>query len=224
MKTAYVFGSTGEIGTSISNKFKAEGYEVVHFSRTSDKSDLLSITDIQKGLNNFTSADCVIWASGANLNDSILNFDEGNLRGLLDANLFYITETLDVLIKNNLLKSNCSLVIVSSVWQEYSKQNKLSYTVSKSALRGLLHSLAADLSKTGIRVNAILPGVVDTAMTRKALKADQISNIENQTPSGSLVTRENVANLTYFLSSDQSQGINGQSITIDGGWSVVRYV
>jgi enoyl-[acyl-carrier-protein] reductase (NADH) len=61
-------------------------------------------------------------------------------------------------------------------------------------------------------------------MTRKALKADQISNIENQTPSGSLVTRENVANLTYFLSSDQSQGINGQSITIDGGWSVVRYV
>jgi hypothetical protein len=224
VKTAYLFGSTGEIGTAISKKFKAEGYEVVHFSRTSDETDLVSITDIQNSLKSFNSADCVIWASGANLNDSILNFEEANLRDLLDANLFYITKSLDILIRKELLKSNCSLVIVSSVWQEHSKQNKLSYTISKSALSGLLHSLTADLSKMGIRVNAILPGVVDTAMTRKALQADQINNIEVQTPSGSLVTRENVANLTHFLSSDESQGINGQSITIDGGWSVVRYV
>ena len=70
----------------------------------------------------------------------------------------------------------------------------------------------------------MLPGVVDTKMSRNALSDIQIKNIKGQTPAGELVTLSNVANVSYFLASVESKGINGQSLTIDGGWSVVRYV
>ena len=217
----YVFGASGEIGASITKRFKAEKYQVFEFSRTSENNKYVSITDTPKDIE---PADCVVWASGANLNDSIIDYDARNLHKLLDANLFYIIETLNSLIMNSMIKKDCSLVFVSSVWQLFSKQNKLSYTISKSAIQGLIHSLTADLSSSGIRVNAILPGVVDTAMSRRALSDLQIKEIKEQTPSGHLVLLNDVANATFFLATPQSKGINGQSLVVDGGWSVVRYV
>jgi NAD(P)-dependent dehydrogenase (short-subunit alcohol dehydrogenase family) len=224
MKTAFVFGASGEIGDAVVKKFKEEDYEIVGFSRNSVPDSLFSLKDLTEIADRFSKADCVVWASGANLNDSIENYNESNLKELLDANLFYITRSLSELQKENLLSDNCRLVIISSVWQGFSKQNKFSYTVSKSALSGLIHSLTADLSPRGLSVNGVLPGVVDTNMTRAALNTEQIDRITSQTPSKSLVSLDSVAQLVYFLSSSQSQGINGQSIVIDGGWSVVRYV
>ena len=217
----YVFGASGEIGTSITKRFKAEKCQVFEFSRTSENIKYISISDAPKDIE---PADCVVWASGSNLNDSISDYNAMNLHKLLEANLFYIVETLNILMKNSMVKKDCSLVIVSSVWQLFSKQNKLSYTISKSAIQGLIHSLTADLSSSGIRVNAVLPGVVDTAMSREALSDIQIKKIEEQTPTGQLVSLNDVANATFFLATPQSKGINGQSLLVDGGWSVVRYV
>jgi NAD(P)-dependent dehydrogenase (short-subunit alcohol dehydrogenase family) len=223
MSTAYVFGATGEIGTAIVSKFESEGYQVVRFSRNPVKG-MYSLETLGRLPADLSRADCVVWASGTNLNDSIVDYNEENLRDLFDANLFYITEGLSVLRLANLLSTECQLVIISSVWQGLSKQNKFSYTVSKSSLAGLIHSLAADLSPRGMRVNGVLPGVVDTKMTRAALAPAQIQKIREQTPSDMLVSLEEVSNLAYFLGSPESRGINGQSIVVDGGWSVVRYV
>jgi NAD(P)-dependent dehydrogenase (short-subunit alcohol dehydrogenase family) len=224
MKTAYIFGASGEIGGSIAKKFESEGYEVITFSRDPKVNGLVSIEDVRTEAVSINSADSVVWASGANLNDSINTYDADNLLSLLRANLFYITDSLNVLLQSNLIKDDAGLVIISSVWQNFSKENKLSYTVSKSAVQGLIHSLTADLASKGIRINGVLPGVVDTKMSRNALSDIQIKNIKGQTPAGELVTLSNVANVSYFLASVESKGINGQSLTIDGGWSVVRYV
>ena len=223
MRTAYVFGATGAIGKTIVSRFESEGYQVVSFSRkpVDGQFSLETIANIPLEL---SKADCVIWASGANLNDSILDYSGDNLRNLLEANLFYVTEGLSLLRLADLLSPECHLVILSSIWQGVSKQNKYSYTISKSSVAGLIHSLAADLSPAGIRVNGVLPGVVDTTMTRAALSEDQIQRIQDQTPTNRLVSLEEVANLVYFLSTPESRGINGQSIVVDGGWSVVRYV
>jgi 3-oxoacyl-[acyl-carrier protein] reductase len=224
MNTAFVFGASGEIGSAIVDKFKAENYEVTRFSREAKPGLFYSLEMLSESTSGLQQADSVVWASGVNLNDSINNYSEANLRDLLEANLFYITNGLAKLLETKLLKINCNLVIISSVWQGFSKQNKFSYTVSKSAIAGLVHSLTADLSPQGMRVNAILPGVVDTQMTRAVLTPEQILTIQKQTPTQSLVSLESVANLAYYLSTASSQGINGQSIVIDGGWSLVRYV
>jgi 3-oxoacyl-[acyl-carrier protein] reductase len=224
MSTAYIFGSTGSIGASISQKFQDSSWELVQFSRLKTQDHLFTVEDLEAPSLEIPKANCVVWANGANLNDSITTYSRDDLHALLEANLFYITDSLKKLLDRNLLSKGSSLVIVSSIWQELSRQNKLSYTVAKSALRGLVHSLAADLGPMGYRVNGVLPGVVDTPMSRKALSTDQIEKFEKATPIGRLVSLGDVANLTFYLAGEGAAGVSGQSIAVDGGWSVVRYV
>ena len=73
-------------------------------------------------------------------------------------------------------------------------------------------------------MNAVLPGVVDTPMTRSNLSNDQIKKIEHETPAGKLVSATNVAKAVSWLASPESIGVNGQFIRIDNGWSQIRAI
>jgi NAD(P)-dependent dehydrogenase (short-subunit alcohol dehydrogenase family) len=110
------------------------------------------------------------------------------------------------------------------VWQSLSRTNKFSYSVSKSAVEGLVNSFIADYSAKGYAMNAVLPGVVDTPMTRANLSETQIKKIENETPSQHLVSASNVAKVVSWLSSPESAGVNGQFIRVDNGWSQIRAI
>ena len=127
-----------------------------------------------------------------------------------------------MLIKNDLLAPTSRLLIVSSVWQNLSRKNKFSYSVSKSAIAGMVKSVTADYGIKGITINAILPGVINNEMTVKNLSQDQIRKIESATPLGKLVTPQEVASIATWLLSPESSGVAGQSITIDNGWSDIR--
>jgi NAD(P)-dependent dehydrogenase (short-subunit alcohol dehydrogenase family) len=96
--------------------------------------------------------------------------------------------------------------------------------VSKASLEGLVNSVLADFSENGLRINAVLPGVIDSPMTRANLSDKQIGTIENQTPSGKLVTAKELARVIAWLLSEDSLGINGQFICVDNGWSNVRSI
>jgi NAD(P)-dependent dehydrogenase (short-subunit alcohol dehydrogenase family) len=157
-----------------------------------------------------------------NTSDTLTNSED--FQKVFDANVGFIIETLKILLSNNLLSKNARLVVVSSIWQEASKTNKFSYTVSKSALKGLVNSFVADYSPLGLSMNAVLPGVVDTPMTRANLSQAQITNIEKETPMKTLVTSEDVARAVNWLASPESSGINGQFIRVDNGWSQIRAI
>jgi NAD(P)-dependent dehydrogenase (short-subunit alcohol dehydrogenase family) len=96
--------------------------------------------------------------------------------------------------------------------------------MSKAALRGLVLSAAADLAKDGHLINAILPGALDTPMTRRNLSADQIKSLESGTQFGRLPKLEDVASLACWLCSAENTGITGQFIAADLGYSRVRIV
>jgi NAD(P)-dependent dehydrogenase (short-subunit alcohol dehydrogenase family) len=133
-------------------------------------------------------------------------------------------ESLRYLIKQNLLATNCSLVVISSVWQQLTRKNKFSYSVSKAALEGLVNPVMADFSGTGLRINSVLPGVVDSKMTRQNLSESQIEKVQMETPTQTLVTTEELARVVAWLVSADSRGVNGQFITVDNGWSHVRSI
>jgi NAD(P)-dependent dehydrogenase (short-subunit alcohol dehydrogenase family) len=116
------------------------------------------------------------------------------------------------------------MCIVSSVWQDAIRPNKLSYAVSKAALNGLLKSVALDLSDRKIFVNAVLPGVIDTSMTRGVLSGEQIVAVQGRTGFGRLVRPEELADVIYFLCSESNNCISGQSIVADLGFTNVRPV
>ena len=71
------------------------------------------------------------------------------------------------------------MVIVSSIWEELTRENKLSYTISKAALSGLVKNVAYDLSSKNILINNVLPGVIDNEMSQKILLPEQFNYIKN---------------------------------------------
>lgn len=203
-----IFGSSGFLGSAIKRFFEERGADVLTFDRETHR----YTPDLFK-----QQVDAVIFAQGINQSSSIAGASK-LLQTSFDANVGFIVERLEELLKHERLAPNTSVVIVSSVWQKFSRERKLPYVVSKAALEGLVKSLALELGESR-RVNAILPGVVVSPMAKESLGTDVISLIGADTPSGSLVTPEEISHLIEFLAGRASSGVNGQSIVIDKGWT-----
>ena len=114
-----------------------------------------------------------------------------------------------------LMPAGGSIVNVSSI-AGLSGYYAAAYTVSKWGVRGLSRVASLELGDRGIRVNTVLPGYIETAMTASAPEWFRDANIE-QTPLGRTGTPEEVAPLVVFLISDESAFISGAEIVVDGG-------
>lgn len=169
--------------------------------------------------------DAVCWAQGANMQDSVQDFDATASAELYEANCLYVARSLNELLAANLLSpEGARLCVVSSIWQERARQAKLSYTMTKAAIGGLVRSASVDLAGAGHLINAVLPGVLDTPMTHAALAPEQVRRVAEATLFNALPTPEGVARLVGFLCSDHNTVVTGQSITADLGFSNVRLV
>jgi 3alpha(or 20beta)-hydroxysteroid dehydrogenase len=114
-----------------------------------------------------------------------------------------------------LMPAGGSIVNVSSI-AGLSGHYAAAYTVSKWGVRGLSRVASLELGDRGIRVNTVLPGYIETAMTASAPEWFRAANIE-QTPLGRTGMPEEVAPLVVFLISDESAFISGAEIVVDGG-------
>lgn len=211
-KKVLVFGGAGTLGSACLLELRQLGFEAISIGR--DLSILETIGEI----------DGAIWAQGANFTGKFADTTAETWAEIWDGNFHFIVKSLGILLRGKSLNTGARLVIISSVWQELSRAEKVAYIASKAAVGGLVRGLAADLGPEGIAINAILPGVVNSPMTRKNLSAEQIKEISLATPGGDLVTPEEVARVAGFLIDNGSRGINGQSIVIDKGWSITKNV
>lgn len=238
MKTALVFGASGSIGRAICENFQKEGSRVIGVGRsnysleeknasdwvawTEDQSQF--IVDLSDKLPVDFKIDCIVWAQGMNFNDEITDFDSAKHLQMYEANVVFILRTLQVIMGGDLLAKDAKLCVISSIWQNIARQNKLSYCITKSALQGLVQSLAIDLGKRGVLINAVLPGALDTPMTKSNLNSVQINNLESATPLQSLPDLADVTGLVEYLCSDKNTGITGQFIAADRGFSYARII
>lgn len=227
---AIIFGASGSIGKALCASF-ASKYDVLGVARHQAESEIpleWLCWDISKdGFDipaRFQKFDAVVWAQGANCNDSIRTFNLETHANLYAANVTYILVSLQMLLNKGLLSAGARLCIISSIWQNLARQNKLSYCVTKSAIQGLVQSLSVDLGVEGMMVNAVLPGALDTPMTRANLSTEQIDKLEEWTPLRSLAELSDVCNLVDYLCSPQNTGITGQFIEADRGFSHARII
>jgi NAD(P)-dependent dehydrogenase (short-subunit alcohol dehydrogenase family) len=229
-----VFGATGAIGQSVVDASLARGWDVTAVARKLPPATSPHVTSIALDplADDFSPSQLsagapfasVCWAQGANVNDSIYNVDVKKHLEIYSANCLYSLVTLQALLQHKLLAPASRLCIISSIWQNLARQSKLSYCVSKSALQGLVLSASADLAADGHLINAVLPGALETPMTRKNLTVEQIDRLSSATAFHRLPALTDVASLVCYLCSPENTGISGQFIAADLGFSHVRIV
>lgn len=221
---AIIFGACGSIGSYILNNFQVEKINSIGTTTDLNKAQKNIIyvdTNNLNNLLNIENIDIVVWAQGYNFNDNINNFDGDNFDKMINANVKFILLTLNFLLKNNKINNNSKLVIISSIWEELTRENKLSYTISKAALSGLVKNISYDLSEKNILVNNILPGVIDNEMSQKTLLPEQFNYIKNHMHFSRLITLDDIYKTIKFLTLENT-GITGQSIKIDLGFTNVK--
>ena len=221
---AIIFGATGSIGNNIFNSFKKDGIKCIGTTTNKYKTnpEIIYVENCYlENLQNIEKIDIIVWANGYNFNDNIENFNIINFNHMLEGNITFILNTLNYLLLKNKIVHGSKLVIISSIWEEFTRENKLSYSITKAALSGLVKNIAYDLSSMNILINNVLPGVVDNEMSRKTLTEEQINYIKNYMNFGRLINLDDIYKTIKFLVTENS-GITAQSIKVDLGFTNIK--
>ncbi len=111
------------------------------------------------------------------------------------------------------------IVNVGSMWGKVGASMEVAYSAAKAGLRGMTMALAKELGPSGITVNCVEPGVIDTDMN-KEYDAETLTALAEETPLSRLGTPRDVANVIAFLASDSASFVTGQCLGVDGGYAI----
>lgn len=236
MKTLLLTGANGGIGHVIAETFLDKGYQVYMLYHTHDdrinplidnyphakkiKCDLNNIDDINQAItqikNDTKTIDILINNAGVKKDDPIDELSMEDFMHVMEVNflsLWQLTKAVVPIMKAN--QFGRIINITSGVAKE-GRANQSNYAASKAALENLTRSLAKELGPFGITVNAVAPGLIYTDMT-KGYSDDLFENYKNNVPIKRLVTGKDVSTACLFFAQEDTSGISGQILGVNGG-------
>jgi len=169
-------------------------------------------------VDHFGRLDALVNNAGTATFKSVLDTTYAEWREVMDTNLdgpFICTQICAPIM---LKTGGGSVVNIASISGLRASLLRVAYGTSKAAVIHLTKQQAAELGDVGIRVNAIAPGPVDTAMSKKVHTADIRADYHDAIPLNRYGTEEEIANGIWFLSSDEASYVNGQVLAVDGGF------
>jgi 3-oxoacyl-[acyl-carrier protein] reductase len=232
-KTALITGASRGIGAACARALAADGCHVVINYRVSENEALLlaealggsavgaDVSDsqqIRQMFEAYPDIDVLVCNAGVSLFGLLTDGTDTDWQQVLDVNLGGVIRCCRAAIPGMVKKQAGRIILVSSVWGSAGASCEAVYSASKAALHGLTKALAKELGPSGITVNCVAPGVIDTDMNT-ALTRETTAELAASTPLGRLGKPEDVANLVRFLSSDAAAFITGQIIGVDGGFT-----
>lgn len=240
-----ITGASAGLGKAIAKRFAEGGYRICAIARGQERLDQLArelgaTTDIitfaadaadatapkravQAAMEAFGRIDCLINNAGSGKWGLVGETSDEMLDEVIDLSLkapFRFAR--DVLPH---MASGSSIINIGSTWGLIGGMGGGIYPCVKSALVGLTRSIATDYGPKGIRCNLIAPGVIKTDMTKDHWDAPAFQRANQEmTPFDRDGTPDDVAHTAFFLASVGGSYINGQSIALDGGWTVAKYL
>lgn len=154
----------------------------------------------------------------AGISDINLVTDIGYERwnSIVNTNLNSAFYCIDSLLPTMISEHSGSIITVSSMWGQVGASCEVAYSASKAGLIGFTKALAKEVGPSGIRVNCIAPGMIDTAMNNE-ISDEIVKEIEDETPLGRVGTPEDVVRTMEFLASPDASFVTGQVIGVNGG-------
>jgi NAD(P)-dependent dehydrogenase (short-subunit alcohol dehydrogenase family) len=215
---AFVTGGSRGIGEAIVSRFRRVGYEVI--APTRRELDLASLDSIENYLSaKGVAADVLINNAAENL---IFTLDKLSLPDWQRMQTINVTAPF-LLMKHFAVgmarKGWGRIVNISSIYSLVSRPGRGAYAASKAGLNGLTRTAALEYAETGILVNAVCPGFVETDLTRQNNTPAQIEVLRQQVPLKRLGIPDDIASVVFYLGSEQNTFITGQTIVADGGFT-----
>jgi 3-oxoacyl-[acyl-carrier protein] reductase len=240
-KTALVTGASRGIGRAIAIEFAARGADVALIGRDvgalresaqacanarpgavaqvfeGDVTDQPTVDRIVADVvARFGRIDCAIANAGQSVDALLVRLKSETIDHMLDVNLksaFYLCAAV---AKPMMKQRTGSIVLMTSIVGMIGNAGQAAYAASKAGLIGLCKSVAKELGSRNIRVNAVAPGLIETAMTEKMPDAARDFLIK-QAALGRAGKPEDVSGVVAFLCSDAAGYITGQTLVVDGG-------
>ena len=242
-KTAIITGASKGIGAATAILFAQKGYNVVinynesyesavllarslnenGFSATTQKANVANRLEaeilIKETLYKFGRIDVLVNNAGIAFEGLITDTDEVDSDRIIDVNLkgtFNCCKAVTPVMVNQM---SGKIINVSSIWGQVGASCEVAYSASKAGVIGLTKALAKELAPSGITVNAVAPGIVETNMNSN-LTVEELTEFVETVPLGRMGSADEIAQSIYFLASDNADYITGQVLGINGGYVI----
>ena len=241
-RIAIITGGGSGIGLAIAEKFIGDGIQTVLVGRdqnkldaakeklgdlcfvnTCDLSDLPAIPGLIRSIvEQHGQIDILVNNAGINMKKDFTEVTDEEFQRIITTNLTSVFALSREVVKQMLEQGHGSIINISSMAAQYGLPRVIAYSASKTAIDGLTRAMAVELSAKGIRVNAIAPGFIVTAMTDTALNADpdRKARVIARTPMGHMGQPSDIGDAALFLAGDAAKFITGVILPVDGGNSI----
>ncbi len=224
-------GGTRGIGREIALAFQKKGYRVaVTYSRDEEsatsarsaglevyKVDVACEREVRDFFSAFGGVDILVNNAGVSLVKQIQDVSYAEYERLMSVNVGGAFLCSREAAKGMIDRQSGLIINISSVWGEVGGSCESVYSASKAALIGFTKALAKELGWSGVRVNCISPGVIDTPMNARFTK-EEIAAVQAEIPVGRLGRGEEVAHAALFL--EENEYVTGVDLPVNGGFAI----
>jgi len=228
-----VTGGSRGIGYAIANAFLEQEAEV-HLTGTKEggkgpHGSIYHSCDFSKSANlenlcdkvQHLKIDVLINNAGINKTGAFAELSPEDFLRIQQVNLYSAFRLIQAVLPGMTSKKWGRIVNITSIFGIVSKEYRAPYSASKFGMDGMTVALAAEVAKSGVLVNSVAPGFIDTELTRKVLGEQGMRELATKVPIRRVGSPEEVARLVLWLASNENTFVCAQNIAIDGGFTRV---
>lgn len=234
MSTVLITGGSGAIGAAIATEFAKTDDVIFTYNNNKESARLLAenlrcacyrmnVCDmdsveetVQSVLREFPRIDILVNNAGISLIKPFLDTTCEEWQRMINVNLTGVFNVTRAVVPHMVSRKSGAIVNISSVWGVHGASCEAAYSAAKAGVIGLTKALAKELGLSGITVNAIAPGVIDSPMNNSHLTAEELDELAEQTPLNRLGQPSEVAKAVRAIA--ENRFITGQILGVDGGF------
>ncbi len=212
---SFVYRSRDDKANDLTDRLRAQGFQAASY-----RADIRDARAVRQAVTDanlcFGVVDVLISNAGISSQKLITDVTEEEFRDMLDTHIGGLFHAVQAVLPGMISKKTGTILTVSSIWGITGASCEVLYSSAKAAVIGFSKALAKEVGPSGITVNCVAPGVIDTDMNAR-LSEEDIQMLCDETPLGRIGTTEEIAQLLLYLASDKASFITGQVISPNGG-------